>query len=278
VKQAILSVVALAVLTPAALAAGEPVQYRYEYAYPPQPHVMALPPVTVQPQPPIVQEPSLFAPTSAYSWTGFYAGLQVGYGFGEDETRLSFAGAAIPLPVSTRFEADGFLGGAHAGFNAQLGMVVAGLEGDLEFSDVSGMLTLAQAGIPYSASAKTQFNWQGSLRARLGIAVHRSLIYVTGGLAYANIDNVYSVRLPTPNILGIPGGTYSETGADKDHWGWTVGGGVEDNFWGNLTARIEYRYTQFERYENASRYLANGGSASQEPHVHTFRIGASYKY
>jgi hypothetical protein len=69
----------------------------------------------------------------------------------------------------------------------------------------------------------------------VGIALHRTLIYATGGLAYANIDNVYAVTLPAPNVLGIAGGTYSETGANKDHWGWTVGGGIEDNFWGNLT-------------------------------------------
>jgi outer membrane immunogenic protein len=277
-KRAILAAVGLVGLGPAAWAAGEAVQYRYEYAYPPQPHIMGVAPVAVQPQAPAVQGPSLFAPTSAYSWTGFYAGLQGGYGFGEDETRLNFAGAPLPLPVSTRFETDGFVGGAHAGFNTQFGMIVAGIEGDLEFSDVSGQLTLSQASIPVSASASTQFNWQGSIRARVGIALHRTLIYATGGLAYANIDNVYAVTLPAPNVLGIAGGTYSETGANKDHWGWTVGGGIEDNFWGNLTARIEYRYTQFERYENASRYLANGGSASQEPHVHAFRIGASYKY
>jgi hypothetical protein len=82
-------------------------------------------------------------------------------------------------------------------------MLVAGLEGDVEFSDVGGKFTLQQAGIPYSASTATNFNWQGSIRARVGVAVDRFMIYATGGLAYANIDNVYSVTLPSPNLLGL---------------------------------------------------------------------------
>ena len=39
-------------------------------------------------------------------------------------------------------------------------------------------------------------------------------------------------------------------GDDDTVWGWTIGAGVEWAFTNNLTARLEYRYTSFDRDNN----------------------------
>jgi outer membrane immunogenic protein len=47
----------------------------------------------------------------------------------------------------------------------------------------------------------------------------------------------------------------------------------------NWTARVEYRYTNFSEYKNNSTLLTAAGSTSrQDPDLHTFRIGGSYRF
>lgn len=51
-----------------------------------------------------------------YSWTGFYAGLQGGYAWGDSRVRIGSAGGAF-APVSFRVGEDSAFGGAHAGLD-----------------------------------------------------------------------------------------------------------------------------------------------------------------
>ena len=66
----------------------------------------------------------------AYNWTGFYLGLNGGYGFGRSE----FNGT---LP-SGSFDAGGGLFGGTVGYNWQTGPLVFGLEGDIDWSGMRG--------------------------------------------------------------------------------------------------------------------------------------------
>ena len=78
-----------------------------------------------------------------YSWTGFYLGINGGYGWGNADTDFD------PGPTVGSFEAlepttlspdpDGFVGGGQIGFNYQFGKwVVLGLESDFQGSDMEG--------------------------------------------------------------------------------------------------------------------------------------------
>jgi len=217
----------------------------------------------------------IIAPVPVFTWTGFYAGVQAGYAWGEDETRLFFGGVpfdVVPLigAAGTDYDVEGFVGGAHAGFNYQFGSIVVGVEGDIEAAGIDGDRTWTSAALPgASASAETEINFQGSLRARLGFAFDRALVYGTAGLAFANIENTYTA---------FDGVTTLTESFDDTEWGWTVGAGVEYAFTNNLTARVEYRYTQFDNYRNNSTLIAVGGAAEQEPEFHTVRVGVSYKF
>jgi outer membrane immunogenic protein len=107
-----------------------------------------------------------------------------------------------------------------AGYNFQTsGMAVFGLEGDFVFNGAE------DKGQGFTVDNK----WNGTLRARAGIAIDRFLIYGTGGLAVGDLS-----------VKRSGGGSDSGT-----HAGWTVGGGIETTFTNNLIGRLEYRYTDY---------------------------------
>jgi outer membrane immunogenic protein len=70
---------------------------------------------------------------------------------------------------------------------------------------------------------QTQQSWVGTTRARVGYAFDRWLPYVTGGVAYGNIQ------------AAQPTGTSSNTNV-----GWTAGAGVEYAISRNWSAKLEY--------------------------------------
>src|SRR5262249_43574927 len=95
-----------------------------------------------------------------YNWTGFYAGLNLGYSWGSAS--------------NTGLSPSGFNGGAQGGFNWQTGSIVLGGETDLQISGASD-----DAG-PFKFSNP----WFGTLRGRPGYALNNILFYGSGGLAY----------------------------------------------------------------------------------------------
>ena len=67
---------------------------------------------------------------AAYNWTGFYAGLYAGYGWGSGDTRIGIvdaagvaqaAAAAGAFPTSYSYDRDGHVIGGQVGYNQQIG-------------------------------------------------------------------------------------------------------------------------------------------------------------
>jgi outer membrane immunogenic protein len=110
-----------------------------------------------------------------FTWNGFYAGINAGYGFGTSKWTDSVTG------VSTGgFDINGALIGGTAGYNTQLGGFVLGIEGDIGGSFIKG--ATASSCI---TTCETSNHWLATLRGRLGYAFDRFLPYVTGGAARA---------------------------------------------------------------------------------------------
>src|SRR5690242_9549021 len=143
---------------------------------------------------------------AAYNWSGFYAGIVGGWGFGHSH----WSGTASDFDVS-----GGLIGGT-LGYNWQNGPTVLGVETDLAWSGIDGN----------SAGRKTENNWLGTTRARLGYAIDRWMPYVTGGLAYGDIK---------ARMAGL-------SGESESNVGWTAGAGAEFALAGNWTAKGEYLY------------------------------------
>ncbi|KYG97656.1 outer membrane protein [Bradyrhizobium sp. DOA1] len=201
------------------------------------------------------------APVAAvYNWTGFYIGAQVGYAWGDNGTR-EFDPAGVPTGLVQGFNANGVVGGGHVGYNWQFGQFVFGLEGDIEGADVNGGYRLGNLnGTDFRIDA------QASIRGRLGVAFNNSLLYVTGGAAWADMDHTY-----------VLANTLFET-VSTTRTGWTVGAGWEYGFTPNWSARVEYRYTDFGNFRNTSVVAFPGFSYEHDPVFHTVRAGVSYRF
>lgn len=198
-------------------------------------------PVRPAPPPAAVKAPPLL-----FDWSGFYAGVHGGYGWGRSRFDAPVAGTG-------RFDADGWLFGGLIGVNYQAGQTVWGLEADLNWSDMSG-----SAGCG-AFTCETENTWFGTGRARLGYAMDRFLPYVTGGVAFGKVK---------ANVPGIGSGSDTRIG-------WTVGAGAEYAFAQNMSWKTEYLYMDLGSFDCA-------GCGAPTPDVsfksHILRTGLNVRF
>jgi outer membrane immunogenic protein len=187
------------------------------------------------------------APVPAWSWTGFYVGLNGGYGWGNDPVNFSPANAATPVyftggavPASITTNPKGGLFGGQVGYNYQWSNFVAGIEADFDAANINGtgaVSTTADNFDPFTTSAQRKLTDLGTLRARLGIAADRALFYATGGLAYGRTQLNTSVI--TPAFCG-PVGLCAAASQTQWQTGWAAGAGAEWAFARAWSLRVEY--------------------------------------
>ena len=195
-----------------------------------------------------------FAAPPVFAWTGFYAGMNAGWIRSESEAKLTgrtgaFANAAFDdlLPSKLSHDADGFIAGLTLGYNQKMGVsFVGGIEADIAYTDVGGSKarTASSNGDTASARVATNMDWFGTVRARAGwLASQQMLLYVTGGLAYADLERRASAS-------AVEGGGPIDVSASgsKSDWkaGWTVGGGMEWLLGNKTTLKSEYLYYDLE--------------------------------
>lgn len=195
----------------------------------------------------------------AFRWSGFYAGLQAGYGWGGTDATSTTLTTNVQEAFS--YNTSGGVGGAHVGYNWQVNNIVLGLETDLELSGIGGSSigTLGGGHI-------TNIDWLGSLRGRLGYAAGNTLFYLTGGLAYGGVSVDRSWGAATTPFVG----------ASAWKTGWTAGAGIEHAFTPNLSLRLEYRYTDLGVI-NYTSLPANLNDSSDISHS-AVRAGLSFKF
>lgn len=188
-------------------------------------------------------------PPPIFTWTGFYVGLNAGAGWADADTSfgpLPSAAAFINLaPTTLHPDPSGGLFGGQIGFNMQSGMLVWGVEADIQWTNINGSVTqtpiIQNNGTPFPGAgflqASQSTDWLGTLRARIGVSTTPSfLVYVTGGLAYGQVN--YSAQTDFR-----PGGTTQYPAAiSKTKAGWTVGAGEEWMFAPNWSFKVEYLY------------------------------------
>ena len=185
---------------------------------------------------PIYKGPAFVAPV--FTWTGFYIGINGGYGFGSSNWD--------PGPG---FDTDGWLVGGTLGYNLQTGNFVWGIEADLDYSNMKGK----------SAGVETKVAWFGTLRGRIGYAFDRFLPYITGGAAAAQIT------------------MDTGAGDDKDtQIGWTIGAGVEWAFLANWSAKLEYLYADLGKADCDIAACGAGTDVSFKTSI--IRGGINYRF
>jgi len=173
-----------------------------------------------------------------YNWSGLYAGINFGGGFGDEAVRLSGDPVATQpainrgqVPSRLATSPDGFLGGGQFGYNWQSGRFVLGGEADFDGGTINRnqRITTNIGGgfFPTTTAAKQQLTSLGTARARLGYAITDSLLlYGTGGLGFGSARLATSITT-LPNCIGaclagnVSGFKTGWVGGAGLEWGWT---------------------------------------------------------
>jgi opacity protein-like surface antigen len=157
----------------------------------------------------------------------------------------------------------GPLAGFQAGYNIQNGAAVYGIEADLLWAGGNRKFDQARPGSTAEYTFNSGLNWKGALKARSGVAAGNMMMYVLGGLAFANYDSdVFDVE-------------QSETfDASGTHLGMIVGGGMEYAISPNLTTRLEATYTAM----SGDTVVGTSGSRLMRAHAQDFAVTMGVNY
>ncbi len=210
---------------------------------------MALPAVAADLGPPSYKAEPIYTPP--FSWTGFYVGINGGYGWSSSRSTETIIG------VSTGdFDVSGGMAGGTMGYNLQTGLWVWGLEGDIDASWMKGT-----SGLCGGAGCTTENTWFATARGRIGFVCDRFLPYITGGAAFGDIKM-------TP-----PVGPFSTA----TQFGWTVGAGIEYAFMGPVSAKLEYLYADLGTASCGSPGCGNEVNVTLN-NINILRLGVNYRF
>jgi outer membrane immunogenic protein len=172
-------------------------------------------------------------------WGGAYLGLNGGFGVGSSQWTEGLISTSI-------FNTDGFLVGGTIGFNYPVSAVLFGVEGDLDWSSLNGNVgSCGVNGLGAAAACETKNNVLGTVRGRMGYAFDRTLIYLTGGAAFGDVQTGLN-----------PAATFDST----TKVGWAAGGGLEFAVTDAWSAKAEYLFVDLGLASCTS--AANCGSAA----------------
>lgn len=182
---------------------------------------------------------------AVYDWTGIYAGLHVGHGWGTQN--VTIVNGEDP-PIST----GGVVIGAQVGVNYQIDNVVLGAEADWAWTDWQAEDWRVAEFI------QVETDWLATLRLRAGYDFGSFMLYGTGGAAWVK------------NRITLPITSESD---DMVQTGWTVGGGIEALLTENLSSKLEYLYLDFP----TERYTMTVNQADSDMEMHLIRLGVNYR-
>lgn len=204
------------------------------------------------------------APVSpAFDWTGFYAGVNIG-GVASGSSLTpdpSVMGTGYGLGDADDLLKSGVIGGGQIGYNWQLSPSwVFGLEGDI--SGMNARRSVCNIDdcfptSPYVFSTKT--DWLATARARLGYTFDRSMLYVTGGGAFAGVRD-----------------SFGTSASDMTRSGYAIGAGLETALWGNWSAKAEYLYANVGT-DRVNSTLDAGAYVDFKHEYQIGRIGLNYR-
>jgi outer membrane immunogenic protein len=231
----------------------------------------------------------------ALGWTGAFSG---GYYCSVTVPPDTSGNAAAVAGAATgSMNAGTFVGGAQAGFNWQANRVVYGVEADFGYFGLNASrqasgtypqnpfnLTVPPfVGKTFTVGSSLSTDWLFTARARVGWTVDNWLLFVTGGLAAANIETTLSFS--DNNATGGFAGAFGAGGNVRTKLGWTLGGGAEfalDKHW---TVKGEYLYLDFGSIDTsalvmhpASHSYSNLLGTSTDLKAHVVRAGINYSF
>lgn len=180
---------------------------------------------------------------------------------GPDAFTPGFCNGAATGTANTgcRNDKDGAEFFGRLGYDRRMGNVVLGavVEGghSVARDSVSGFSTT-----PANYTMSREADYQANARLRAGYTPGGgALFYVTGGGAYARLDNKFATT-NTANSFADNGKTNA--------WGYAVGGGAEVMVTNNIGLGLEYLYTDVKDKD----YVVNVGAGTADPATNPFLL------
>jgi outer membrane immunogenic protein len=232
-----------------------------------------------------------------FNWTGLYIGGHIGaiwndYDFGSFDSEADvfqqfFGFPRVPTgaqdivffstPGIEGGSDDSIMGGGQAGYNFQFGHFVFGVEADFSGFSTDRVTTFTSddetffffdglsSSTDFTSWRQAETDWSASVRARFGYAGgpgRRVLLYVTGGVAFADVKVLDADKVRTTYfVLGplaaaapqIPPGAVIDSVVSNTYLahddaiqvGWTAGGGAEWAVNDTWSVGMEYRHNDF---------------------------------
>lgn len=188
---------------------------------------------------------------TAFSWTGFYVGVNGGYGWSGHPINESGSTTGGPtslanamrngaIPSSLAGNPSGPLGGIQVGYNYQLDpLSVLGVVVDYDWANI-GQSQTATPNIPgfpnYTTYSQQKIKSLASARALIGFVPtsYPLLAYLTVGWAYGQTQ--LDASISNPGCTFFCG---SNSSSNDSTSGWVAGGGLAYNFLCHWTANAE---------------------------------------
>lgn len=200
-----------------------------------------------------------------YNWCGVYGGVFAGVGYtSSDWDGTDDDPSFEPVSVNESLNETVAVLGGLAGVNIFCDKAVFGLEGDIAWfdSDKDEHLDGAEG-----LDIKSEINFLGSLRARLGWADDRTLFYVTGGAAFSDAEHTWDddggSNMPAKKI-------------DLD-FGWVAGAGIEYAWTDNVLVRLEGLYFDLGSDDDEASNGFETDEFEVDQDILVGRIAISYK-
>lgn len=235
-----------------------------------------------------------------FNWTGFYGGLQAGYGSSFVDNGSGVSSLIAFILRNTTLEDQAQVSswttlsnqntssasyGVFGGYNTQFEDAVLGIELNYNHTNINSSAadSLARSyqttdGYFYNVNVAAQANLHltdfGTLRGRLGYAFGRFMPYMTLGVAVARAEtyrsatvsdtatNVVNPALPN---LALPATTLTEDKVAYP-WGYEAGIGMDMMLAAGLFLRGEYEFVQLGTFNDT------------RANIQTVRVGAGLKY
>ena len=219
-----------------------------------------------------MRAPPPLAPVAApYNWSGIYVGAFGGIMSWEP----TLWGGELDSDGDQSWDnakgtsAFGGLAGGDIGINWQTGSFVYGLEGDFAgvFGGQSSYIEYSEPGYQEGYAAQTQAI--GTIRARAGLALDRTLVYLTAGFAEIDVKNKF-----------FDGDSIYNASATDWVPALALGGGVEYALTNNWSIKAEGLYLAAATSQSNHHALVSGCTCTfrSTPSQTILKLGVNYKF
>lgn len=218
----------------------------------------------------------------AEDWSGFYLGIQGGYGDGDGQHSIITDGLGfLNAPFGPRSISGGFFG-AQAGYDHQMSQIVIGINAEVNGSQIDGYFdNFTPGGVAEGDGYITDVTWFGSVRGRLGLVLPSQpdlMVYGTGGLAFGRIEAKNGDEAAGSFTCGVVG--LGCAVGDSTETGYTVGAGLAWRV--PLSGNTVVFNAEYAFYDLGTARISTVTQPGGAPHVfdvdtnfHTGRLGVS---